>query len=202
MKEISMEEYLAMEKEWMAKQRVNSFSEKLYLSSNSIDTNESLYSTLDKRYDAIACELSPELELLLISESHIAAPVCSVVTFEEKIKVDDEVFNLLEIDDDLFICDTPLGVIFDEFRRFSGIRNDLFTCDQEVIKPSYMPCVEQSYNEGNIYEARICYDENEQIYAEAVILIDKKLVRFIDINMKKWLDLKFKDHKKVNKEVD
>ncbi|GJT35142.1 hypothetical protein Tco_0925561 [Tanacetum coccineum] len=105
------------------------------LSSNSAKTDESLYSTLDERYDAIF--------------------------------VDDEVFNLLRIDDDLFNCDTPLGEIFDEFRRLT----------------------------------RVCYDENEQIYAEAVIIINKRLVRLIGVTVEHWLNLKFRDHKKIDKEV-
>ncbi|GKD72113.1 hypothetical protein Tco_1330395, partial [Tanacetum coccineum] len=41
MKEISMEEYLAMEKEWMAKQRVNSFSEKLWYLAEEDEEEES-----------------------------------------------------------------------------------------------------------------------------------------------------------------
>ncbi|GJZ73688.1 hypothetical protein Tco_0637834 [Tanacetum coccineum] len=39
------------------------------------------------------------------------------------------------------------------------------------------------------------------MFAEAVILIDDKLVKLIDITLKQWLDLKFGDHKKVDKEI-
>nr|GEX95754.1 importin-beta domain, armadillo-type fold protein [Tanacetum cinerariifolium] len=39
------------------------------------------------------------------------------------------------------------------------------------------------------------------MFAEAVILIDDRLVKLIDITLEQWLDLKFGDHKKVDKEV-
>ncbi|GKF60593.1 hypothetical protein Tco_0177379, partial [Tanacetum coccineum] len=81
MKEITMEEYLALEKEWMGKQRMNLFSEKLWYlveedeeeesyvfdmnrfpaikvrnspSSDFTKTNKSLYSALDEKYDVIS----------------------------------------------------------------------------------------------------------------------------------------------------
>ncbi|GKC06773.1 hypothetical protein Tco_0998383 [Tanacetum coccineum] len=98
------------------------------------------------------------------------------ITIKE-FKVESKVFNLLEIDVDLFTYDTPLGMIFDEFRRLSGMKNDLFTYEVE------------------------CYDEYERIFAEAVILIEDILVKLIAITLEKWLDLKFRDHKKVYKEI-
>ncbi|GJS08554.1 hypothetical protein Tco_0365350 [Tanacetum coccineum] len=98
------------------------------------------------------------------------------ITIKE-FKVESKVFNLLEIDVDLFTYDTPLGTIFDEFRRLSGMKNDLFTYEVE------------------------CYDEYERIFAEAVILIEDRLVKLIAITLEQWLDLKFGDHKKVYKEI-
>ncbi|GKE06267.1 hypothetical protein Tco_1398285 [Tanacetum coccineum] len=65
------------------------------LSSKYVGTHESLYSTLNEKYDAIACEFSPKLD-----------------TFEEEYKLEYEVFDLLKIDVNLFTCDTPLGMIF------------------------------------------------------------------------------------------
>ncbi|GJY08148.1 hypothetical protein Tco_0375202 [Tanacetum coccineum] len=168
MKEITIKEYLAMEMDWMAKQKMNSSSEKLWylaeedeeeesyvfdmnefpaiqfrgsLSSNSEGTNKSLDSTLDEKYNAITCDFSPELELLLASESHIAVPVCSIRTVEEKLKIDPEKFNLLEIDDDLFTYNTPLGVVFDEFKRLSSMEDDLFTYELGIVedRDKYIP---------------------------------------------------------------
>ncbi|GJR75814.1 hypothetical protein Tco_0088179 [Tanacetum coccineum] len=89
-------------------------------------------------------------------------------TIEEKLKIDAKKFNLLEINDNLFTYNTPLGVVFDEFTRL---------------------------------KARVCHDECEKIYAESVILINRRLVRLIDITVEKWLDLKFDDHKMVDKEI-
>ncbi|GKD25825.1 hypothetical protein Tco_1232039 [Tanacetum coccineum] len=85
------------------------------LSSKSTGTHESLYSTLDEKYDVIACDFSPELKFLLASESHIDVPVCSLDTFKEDCKVESKVFDLLKIDVNLSTCDTPLGMTFDEF---------------------------------------------------------------------------------------
>nr|GEW13028.1 RNA-directed DNA polymerase, eukaryota, reverse transcriptase zinc-binding domain protein [Tanacetum cinerariifolium] len=39
------------------------------------------------------------------------------------------------------------------------------------------------------------------MFAEAVILIDDRLIKRIDITLEQWLDLKFRDHKKVDKEI-
>ncbi|GJU36220.1 hypothetical protein Tco_1184574 [Tanacetum coccineum] len=141
-----------------------------YLSSSSEGTRESLYSTLDEKYNAITCDFSPELEFLLASESHNVVLVCSLDTFEEEYK------------------------------------DDLFTYDVEFLEPSYMSCVEQPYDDlenGNldIYEPRQCYDEYERMFVEAIILIDNRLLKLIDITSEQWLDLKFEDHKKVDKEI-
>ncbi|GJY31808.1 hypothetical protein Tco_0415303 [Tanacetum coccineum] len=170
MKGITINEYLAMEDKKMAKQCMNSSFEKLWyladeddeeetylfdmneflaiqihsnVSSKSAGTDESLYSTLDENYDAIE------------------------YTFEEEYKIESEVFDLLKIDLDLFTYDTPLGIIFDEFRRLSSM----------------------------------CSDEYERMFAEVVILIDNRLVKLIDIILDQWLDLKFRNHKKVYKEI-
>ncbi|GJW29509.1 hypothetical protein Tco_0046384 [Tanacetum coccineum] len=74
----------------------------------------------------------------------------------------------------------------------------------EILEDFYFPCIEQPHdnlkNGGlDVYEPRVCY--NEQIYAEAVILINLRLVRLIDISVEQWLDLKFGDHKKVDREI-
>nr|GEV09946.1 retrovirus-related Pol polyprotein from transposon TNT 1-94 [Tanacetum cinerariifolium] len=69
-----------------------------YLSSKSIGTQESLYSTLDENSDVIACDFSPKLEFLLASKSHTTIPVCSLDTFEEGYKEESKMFDLLKID--------------------------------------------------------------------------------------------------------
>ncbi|GJU45595.1 hypothetical protein Tco_1202861 [Tanacetum coccineum] len=110
-------------------------------------THESLYSTLDEKYDAIACDFPPKLEFLLAYESHTVVPICSLDTFEEEYKAESEVFNLLKIDVYVFTYDTPLGTIFDEFSRLSSMEDDLFTYEVGVLEPSYFPCVEQPYDD-------------------------------------------------------
>nr|GEU55984.1 zf-BED domain-containing protein [Tanacetum cinerariifolium] len=117
------------------------------LSSKSKGTHESLYLTLDEIYDAIVCDFSPKLEFLLASESHNIVLVYSLDTFEEEYKIESEVFNLLKIDLDLFTCDTPLGMIFNELRRLSSMEDGLFTYELGVLEDSYFPCVEQPYDD-------------------------------------------------------
>ncbi|GKA90002.1 hypothetical protein Tco_0811814 [Tanacetum coccineum] len=89
-------------------------------------------------------------------------------------KVESEMLNLLKINADLFTCDTPLGMNFNEFSRLRGMDDDLCAYEVKLLEPSQ---------------------------ALAVILINGKLIRLIDITLKKWLDLKFGDHRKVDKEV-
>ncbi|GKC04354.1 hypothetical protein Tco_0995964, partial [Tanacetum coccineum] len=118
------------------------------------------------------------------------------------IKEESEALGLLIIDDDLFTCDTPLGVIFNKLNRLSGMDDDLFTNDVKIPELSYSLSVEQQmdnlYN-GNldVYERKLCYNECEKMYAEAVIFINKRLVRLIDVTVEQRLDLKCGDHTMV-----
>ncbi|GKD00215.1 hypothetical protein Tco_1170489 [Tanacetum coccineum] len=45
------------------------------------------------------------------------------------------------------------------------------------------------------------YIENEKIYAEAVVLINRKFVRLINITVEQWLDLKYSDHRTMDSYV-
>nr|GEV96383.1 hypothetical protein [Tanacetum cinerariifolium] len=53
----------------------------------------------------------------------------------------------------------------------------------------------------DVYEPRVCYDENDRIYAEAVIFVNKRFVRLIDVTVEQWLDLTYGNHKKVDVKV-
>ncbi|GKD68309.1 hypothetical protein Tco_1322399 [Tanacetum coccineum] len=59
------------------------------------------------------------------------------------------------------------------------------------------------FDNGNldVYERKLCYDECEKMYAEAVILINMRLVRLIDVTIEQRLDLKYGDHTMVSNEV-
>nr|GEU41775.1 hypothetical protein [Tanacetum cinerariifolium] len=83
--------------------------------------------------------------------------------------------------------------------------DDLFASKLKVLE-DFFPCVEQTYDnlkngDLDIYEPRQCYDEYERMFAEAIILIDNRFVKLIDITLEQWLDLKFGDHKNVDKEI-
>ncbi|GJR85491.1 hypothetical protein Tco_0209502 [Tanacetum coccineum] len=121
-------------------------------------------------------------------------------------KEESKILGLLMIDDDLFTCDTPLGTIFNEFNQLSRMVDELFTYDVEIHELSYSLSVKQQMDDlynGNIdvYERKLCYYECEKKYAEAVIFIDKRLVRLIDVIVKKWFDLKYGDHTMVSDEI-
>nr|GEU29485.1 C2 calcium/lipid-binding domain, CaLB [Tanacetum cinerariifolium] len=45
------------------------------------------------------------------------------------------------------------------------------------------------------------YEECEKIYAEVVILIEKRLVKLIDVTVEQWLDLKYENHKTMDKNI-
>ncbi|GKB00170.1 hypothetical protein Tco_0828163 [Tanacetum coccineum] len=114
--------------------------------------------------------------------------------------------NFLKINANLFTCDTPLGRIFDEFSRLSGMDDDLFAYKVEIPEPSRAQSVEQQYDDLKnsdleIFAPQKCYEEYERMFAEAMILINGKLIRLIDVTIEQWPDLKFGDHRKVNKEV-
>ncbi|GJR07996.1 hypothetical protein Tco_0790648 [Tanacetum coccineum] len=86
------------------------------------------------------------------------------------------------------------------------IVDDLFAYKVGVVEDFYFSCVKQPCDDLengdlDVYEPRRCYDEYERMFAEAVILIDNRLVKLIDITLEQWLDLKFRDHKKVDKEI-
>nr|GEW53767.1 zf-BED domain-containing protein [Tanacetum cinerariifolium] len=126
------------------------------LSSKSTRTQEALYYILDEKYDAIACDFSPKLKLLLASKSHIVVPVCFIDTFYDEFNRESKMLDLLKIDSDLFSCNTPLRMIFDEFRRLSSMEEDLFTYELGVI---------------------------EDFHFSSVILIGDRLVKLIDISL-------------------
>ncbi|GJY01145.1 hypothetical protein Tco_0359297 [Tanacetum coccineum] len=185
---ITIEEYLAIEDKKIAKQSMNSSFEKLWyladeddeeetyvfdmnkfsaiqihnnLSSKYAGTHESLYSTLNEKYDAIACEFSPKLEFLLASKAHTVVPVYSLDTFEEEYKleyeisgddeevlIDDEFSDLEEenmregneideifkIETNIFLFETPLCKEFKEFNHLLQIDVDVLTRDLPGFK--------------------------------------------------------------------
>ncbi|GKC81434.1 hypothetical protein Tco_1137151 [Tanacetum coccineum] len=91
--------------------------------------------------------------------------------------------GLLKINDDSFACNTPIGTIFDEFGlevEIPGLPTIPFNKKER-----------DDSNDGdlNIYEPSICYYEIEGIDAEAVIFVNKRLVRLMDVTVEQWLDL-------------
>ncbi|GJV90883.1 hypothetical protein Tco_1538696 [Tanacetum coccineum] len=104
------------------------------------------------------------------------------------IKQEFEKLGLLEIDDDSFACNTPLGTFCDEFNRLSGMDDDLFTYEVEIPRLASIPCdskEEDDSDDGDldIYEPRVCYDENDRICVEALIFVKKMLVRLMDVTV-------------------
>nr|GEU69258.1 SGNH hydrolase-type esterase domain-containing protein [Tanacetum cinerariifolium] len=52
----------------------------------------------------------------------------------------------------------------------------------------------------DVYKRKLCYGKCEIMYAEAVIFINKRLVRLIDVIVEQWQDLKYGDHTMVSNE--
>nr|GEX51888.1 hypothetical protein [Tanacetum cinerariifolium] len=100
-------------------------------------------------------------------------------------------------------CEPTLGMIFNEFNRLSKINDDLFTYEIEIPKPT--TCDEQTNNPTNYdlgeHKWKMSYEECETIYTEIVILINKRLVRLIDVTVEQWLDLKYGYHKTMDKHI-
>ncbi|GJX03150.1 hypothetical protein Tco_0189066 [Tanacetum coccineum] len=121
------------------------------------------------------------------------------ITMTKVIKEEFKQLGLLKISDDLFTYDTQLGMIFNEFNRLSGINNDLFTYKIKVPKPT--PCDEQktsnpTHNDIGEYKWKMSYEECEQIYAEVVIFINKRLLQ-----LEEYLEIK-KQRDTYAREVD
>nr|GEZ48899.1 hypothetical protein [Tanacetum cinerariifolium] len=81
--------------------------------------------------------------------------------------------------------------------------DDLFTYEVEILGLASIQCdlkEEDDSNDGDldVYKPRVCYDENDGIYAEAVIFVNKRLVRLMDVTIEQWLDLIYGNHKKVD----
>ncbi|GJW20851.1 hypothetical protein Tco_0031473 [Tanacetum coccineum] len=119
-----------------------------------------------------------------------------------------EKLGLLKINDDSFASNTPLGTIFDEFGRLSEMDDDLFTYEVEIPELPTIPCDKKEGDDSNdgdldIYEPRICYDENEGIYAEAGghTKVDGKIKEGV---VSKWLvqsyKKQFEDYMEINKQ--
>ncbi|GJU96201.1 hypothetical protein Tco_1320957 [Tanacetum coccineum] len=99
------------------------------------------------------------------------------------IKEESEILGMIMIDDDLFTCYTPLGMIFNEFNLLSGMDDDLFTYEVKILELSYSTSVEQQMDDldnGNVdvFKRKECYDECEKIYVKVIIFIDKRLVSY------------------------
>ncbi|GJT21949.1 hypothetical protein Tco_0891886 [Tanacetum coccineum] len=117
-----------------------------------------------------------------------------------------EKLGLLKINDDSFACNTPLGTIFNEFSRLSEMDDDLFTYKVEIPGLPTIPCDKKEGDDSDdgdldIYEPRVCYDDNERIYAKAVIFVNKRLVSLMDVTVEQWLDLIYVNHTKVDGKI-
>ncbi|GJS46311.1 hypothetical protein Tco_0596432 [Tanacetum coccineum] len=86
-------------------------------------------------------------------------------------------------------------------------KESLTIAEMKVIKgESELPGDEQQVDNSNIgdpeiYEKNVCYDKCERIYAEAVIFIDDRLVRLIDVTMEQWLELKYGDQSTISNKI-
>ncbi|GJT45083.1 hypothetical protein Tco_0953798 [Tanacetum coccineum] len=139
-----------------------------------------------EQYDEIIQDSSNFFKnvILMVAMIYVIKVVWIKVAKMKVIKERSEKLGLHKIDDDSFACNSPLGITFDEFNRLSGMDDDFFTYEDD--------------GDLDVYETRVCYGENDGIYAEAVIFVNKRLVRLMDGIVEQWLDLMYYDHKKVD----
>ncbi|GJT56110.1 hypothetical protein Tco_0991164 [Tanacetum coccineum] len=57
---------------------------------------------------------------------------------------------------------------------------------------------DSNYGDLDVYEPQVFYDENDGIYAQAMIFVNKRMVRLMGVIVEQWLDLMYGDHKKVD----
>nr|GEY64963.1 hypothetical protein [Tanacetum cinerariifolium] len=86
---------------------------------------------------------------------------------ENEYAIKSEVVKWLKIDADLFTYETPLGMVINEFKRLSSIKNDLLTYELAIVEDFYFPCGEQQLDNSrngdlDVYEQKVCYDESNQ----------------------------------------
>ncbi|GJR15346.1 VIER F-box protein 2 [Tanacetum coccineum] len=124
-------------------------------------------------------------------------------------EIEFEVSDLLKIDLDLFTRDTPLGTIFDEFRRLSSMEDDLFAYELGVLEDFYFPCVEQPYdnlkNEGVVSTWLIqSYRKQFEEYMEIKRRLEVNGINTdvecdpTNVEFLKWLASKFNNHKTMD----
>ncbi|GJW57345.1 hypothetical protein Tco_0104076 [Tanacetum coccineum] len=137
----------------------------------------------------------------LVEESSKKAEVEITQEKMKVIKEGSEKLGLLKINDDSFACNTPLGTIFNEFNRLSGMDDDLFTYVVEIPRLSSIPCDEEEGDNSDdgdldVYELRVCYDKNDGIYGEVVDVkvkegvISKWLVRSYKKQFDEYMEIK------------
>ncbi|GJT45276.1 ribonuclease H-like domain-containing protein [Tanacetum coccineum] len=81
--------------------------------------------------------------------------------------------------------------------------DDLVIYEVEIPRLSSIPCDKKEGGDSDdgdldVYEPRVCYDENDGIYVEVVIFVNKRLMRLMDVTVEQWLDLIYGDHKKID----
>ncbi|GJV58911.1 hypothetical protein Tco_1465011 [Tanacetum coccineum] len=71
------------------------------------------------------------------------------------IKEGSKKLGLLKINDDSFACNSPLGTIFDEFNRLSGMDDDFLTYEVEIPGISSIPCDKKEGDDSDDYDLDI-----------------------------------------------
>ncbi|GJY38565.1 hypothetical protein Tco_0424929 [Tanacetum coccineum] len=125
------------------------------------------------------------------------------------IKKEPEVLWMFEIEDDLFTCDAPLGMTFNEFNRLSEMNDDLFTYKVGIPGVSYPPHGEQqcdnlgNYDDldvgkahGRDYRAMVGFDVRKKWMTHGInadMEYDPS-----DVDFAEWIALKFSNHSTID----
>nr|GEV87753.1 hypothetical protein [Tanacetum cinerariifolium] len=81
--------------------------------------------------------------------------------------------RLLKINVDSLACNSPLGIIFDEFSRLSGMHDDLFTYEVEIPGLPSIPCDKKEEDDSDDGDDEVELTNDEFSDPDNENLIDK-----------------------------
>nr|GEV49899.1 hypothetical protein [Tanacetum cinerariifolium] len=107
------------------------------------------------------------------------------------IKEGSKKLELLKINDDSFVSDTPLETICNEFNRLSGMDDDLFTYEVEILGLASIQCdlkEEDDSNDGDLDKQWVTHEIDADMEYDP-----------FDVEFAEWLALKFYNHKTMDR---
>ncbi|GJT03078.1 hypothetical protein Tco_0824247 [Tanacetum coccineum] len=118
------------------------------------------------------------------------------------IKVGSKKLGLLKINDDSFAYNLPLGIIFYEFNRLSGMDDDLFTYEVKIPGVPNIPCDKKEGDDSdNVRSYKKQFNEYMEIKKQWVTHGIDADIEYdpYDVEFAEWLASKFYNHKTMDR---